>query len=104
MTKSIPKAWQPIIDQLNKAINAALSPIERANFRWTHLEEKMGTLVATFSLAQAGSPALRARLRRLIADAKRQAEKTCQFCGKPACLRDDQPDFITACDDCNRRG
>jgi hypothetical protein len=115
--REFPSGWLEILARLYAAIDAALTPEERACVRIEQQKEKWGGLRVYLNVApprvdimsnrgllasgEAGPPghaALHVRLAPLVAAAEAASYQTCYCCGAPGRVRPDRSWVLTLCD------
>lgn len=91
------KGWQPIIEKLH----AELLKID-PGYKVAQIKEKFGELRYYFSFSEDAEPEQREQMDKLVADAERQANKTCENCGEPAKTKLHRGWYLTLCDTCGK--
>ncbi len=87
--------WEPLIRALSQEVEAiivAMPEKERKKFRVQQVKEKFGTLRFYMGIAHDG-------IRAAIDKAEAASAVTCESCGKPGCMRNNEGWFSVMCDE-----
>lgn len=92
------EGWQPILQDLDRKLRAAAP-----GFKYAQVKEKCGGLRVYLDFPENAPQQIRDQAHVLVIEAMRQADQTCEKCGKPGRLREDRAWVRTLCDQCDHQ-
>lgn len=87
--------WQPIIEKLHTEL-LKIDP----DYVVAQIKEKFGGLRYYFSFSEKAEPEQREQMDALVLEAEKEAERTCELCGKPGENLADRGWWTTLCVNC----